>query len=164
MSDAAPATAGTDAAPAQEATPQQETFSRDYVESLRSEAAKHRTEKNSAVDAAKAAVIKEYEGKAAERDSKISEIETNYATAQLDLLKLRSVLEAGISTDDVLEVVSLVQGSDEESVNESVNRVKALLGKAPSKVAAVDPTQGQGSHVPLNGNPVLDILKRAVGA
>lgn len=153
-----------DAAPAPEATSQQETFSRDYVESLRAEAAKYRVEKNTAVDAAKASVIKDYEGKAAERDVKFSELETNYATAQLDLLKLKSVLEADLPISDVLEVVALVQGTDEESVKESVNRVKSLLGKSPAKVLATDATQGSGSTVPLNGNPVLEILKRAVGA
>lgn len=164
MSDTAPAPTAPPAT-APEATPQQETFTRDYVEALRGEAAKYRTEKNSAVDAAKAAVIKEYEGKAVERDAKFSDLETSHAAAQLDLLKLKSVLEAEIPASDILEVVALVQGSDEDSVKESVNRVKALLGKSPANVSATDVTQGSGNGtVPLNGNPVLDILKRAVGA
>jgi hypothetical protein len=165
MSDTAPATTAPAAASAPEATTQQETFSRDYVEALRTEAANYRTKAKTAGDEARASVIKEYEGKAAERDTKLSEIETNYAAASLDLLKLKSVLESGISTADVLEVVALVQGSDEESVKESVNRVKALLGKAPAKVSATDPTQGSGGGaIPLNGDPILNLLKRAVGA
>lgn len=165
MSDTAPATpAAPAAAAAQEAASQPETFSRDYVESLRSEAAKYRTEKNAAVDAAKAEVIKEYEGKTSEISSKFSELESSHSAAQLELLKLKSVLEAEIPASDILEVVALVQGSDEESVKESVNRVKSLLGKSPAKVAATDVTQGSGSAVPLNGDPVLNILKRAVGA
>lgn len=163
MSDAAPA-ATAPAADAPEATTQQETFSRDYVESLRAEAAKHRTDKNTAVDAAKAAVIQEYEPKMAARDTEFAQLQTNSAATALELLKIKSVLEAKVPSDDILEVAALVQGTDEDSVKESVNRVKALLGKSPAKVAATDPTQGSGSAVPLNGNPVLEILKRAVGA
>lgn len=160
----APAPAPAAAAAPEAAPQQQETFTLDYVQKLRDEAAGHRIKAKEAGDEARAAVIKEYEGKAAETSVELTELKTNYATAQLDLLKLKSVLEAEIPVSDVLEVATLVQGSDEASVKESVNRVKALLGKTPAKVAATDPTQGQGSHVPLNGNPVLDILKRAVGA
>jgi hypothetical protein len=165
MSESAPAEATPVTQVAPEATPQQDTFSRDYVESLRAEAAKYRTEKGAAVDAAKAEVIKEYEAKAAEFGEKLTATETDLSSSQLELLKIKTVLGAGIDRSDILEVVALVQGSDEESVSESVNRVKTLLGKAPAKVVASDPSQGQGSaDIPLNGNPVLDILKRAVGA
>lgn len=149
--------------------PKVETFSREYVEGLRSEAAKYRNEKKDAVEAAKtetrAAVVKEYEPQLAEKDSRISELESDLSARDLELLKLKAVLKAEIPTEDVLDVVTLIQGTDEETVSESVKRVKALLGKAPAKGPAFDPTQGAGTgHMPLNGNPVLDALKRAVGA
>ena len=134
MSATAPAVDA--AAPAQEATSQAETFSRDYVESLRTEAAKYRTEKKEAVEAGKAEVIKEYESKAADLSSKLAELESSSSASLLELLKLKTVLGAEIPAADVLEVVALVQGTDEESVLESVNRVKSLLGKAPAKVLA----------------------------
>ena len=137
MSDTAPAVDA--AAPAQEATSQAETFSRDYVESLRTEAAKYRTEKKEAVEAGKAEVIKEYESKAADLSSKLAELESSSSASLLELLKLKTVLGAEIPAADVLEVVA-------------------------AKVLATDVTQGSSSAVPLNGNPVLEILKRAVGA
>lgn len=153
--------------PAPEADPQ-DVFSRDYVETLRNEAAKYRNEKKDAVAEAetktRAEVVHEYEPQVSERDSKISELEGELSSRSLELLKLKAILGAGVPGEDVLEVAELVQGTDDESVSESVKRVKALLSKSTPSTPAFDPTQGQGSHMPLNGDPVLDALKRAVGA
>ncbi|AXH50385.1 scaffolding protein [Mycobacterium phage Ollie] len=167
MSDT-PTTTDTPAATDQGQEPKVETFSREYVEGLRSEAARYRNEKKDAVEEAKTAtraeVVKEYEPQIAEKDSRISELEIDLSARALELLKIKAVLNAEIPSEDVLDVVTLIQGTDDDTVSESVKRVKALLGKAPAKSPAFDPTQGSGSHLPLNGNPLLDALKRAVGA
>lgn len=145
-----------------------ETFSKDYVQELRNEAAKYRNEKKEAVEAArgeaKAEVIGEYESKLSDKDSVLAEIQNELSGTKLELLKLKSVLAADIPSVDVLEVVSLVQGSDEETVSDSVQRVKALLGKTPQRDRPIDPSQGTGNVLPLNGDPLLDTLKRIVGA
>jgi hypothetical protein len=162
MSDETQTTTTENAAPAQEAPA--ETFSREYVQELRNEAAKYRTEKNTAVEAARAEVIKDYESKLAQKDGSLSEMETEVSARSLELLKLKMVLNEGIPTEDVLDVVSLVQGADEETVSESVKRVKSLIGKKPPADRPVDPSQGQGNHLPLNGDPLLETVKRMVGA
>ena len=162
MSDT-PTTPETPAAPAPEAPQPQETFSRDYVESLRQEAAQARIAKKDAVEAAKAEVIRDYEGKLAEKDTAFTELQTQHSATSLELLKLKSVLEAQVPTEDILEVAALVQGTDEESVKGSVERVKALLSKAQAKDRPVDPSQGSGSTVPLNGDPIVNMLKSAIG-
>lgn len=159
--DSAPAP---DATAAPEAAPQVETFSLDYVQKLREEAASHRVKAKEAGDEARAATIKEYEGKMAEKDTAFAELSSTAKAGSEMLLKLQAVIDAKIPVDDIPDVVALVQGSDAESVSESVSRVKSLLGKSPSRIPAIDGTQGSGGAVPLNGNPVLDILKRAVGA
>ena len=145
-----------------------ETFSKDYEQELRNEAAKYRNEKKDAVDTARteaqAEVIREYETKVTDRDTALSGIQNELSGTKLELLKLKSVLAAGIPSVDVLEVVALVQGSDEETVSDSVSRVQALIGKNPSKDRAVDPSQGIGNVVPLNGDPLLETLRRIVGA
>lgn len=145
-----------------------ETFSKEYVQELRNEAAKYRNEKKDAVEAAKteakSEVIREYEAKLVDKDSALSEIQNELSGTKLELLKLKSVLAADIPSTDVLEVVSLVQGTDEESISDSVQRVKALIGKAPARDRAVDPSQGTGNPLPLNGDPLLDALKKIVGA
>jgi hypothetical protein len=121
-----------DSAPAPDASapeaPAAETFSLDYVKTLRDEAASHRIKAKEAGDAARAEVIKEYEGKMAEKDTALGELS---ATAKADseaLLKLKAVIAAKIPVEDIEDVIALVQGSDVESITESVNRVKSLLG------------------------------------
>jgi hypothetical protein len=74
------------------------------------------------------------------------------------------VLSEGIPTEDVLDVVSLVQGADEETVSESVKRVKSLIGRKPPADRPVDPSQGTGNVLPLNGDPLLEMVKSMVGA
>jgi len=162
MSDETQVTTTENAAPAQEAPA--ETFSREYVQELRNEAAKYRTEKNTAVEAARAEVIKDYESKLAQKDGSLSEMESEVSARSLELLKLKMVLNEGIPTEDVLDVVSLVQGADEETVSESVKRVKSLIGKKPPADRPVDPSQGTGNVLPLNGDPLLEMVKSVVGA
>lgn len=165
---AAPATE----APATDPASAPETFSREYVEGLRGEAAKYRNEKKDAVDAAKAEAVAEavaeYEPKVAERDTQISTLTADLAAATTDNLKLRAVLGSeGVATGDVLSLVELVQGTDEESISESVKRVLAVYGKKDTSSPAYDPTIGSGNGgavPPLNGDPVLNLLRRAVGA
>jgi hypothetical protein len=82
----------------------------------------------------------------------------------LELLKLKAVVSEGIPTEDILDVAALIQGSDEETISESVKRVKSLLDKAPARERPVDPSQGSGNVLPLNGDPLLETVKRIVGA
>lgn len=152
-------------APAQEAAPKTpETFSLEYVQELRNQAAKYRTEKKSAADSAKAEVTKEFETVLAERESAVATVREELDNANLELLKLKSVLAEGVSSSHALDVAALVQGTDAESVSASVARVKSLIGASPEKARPVDPTQGSGSTIPLNGDPILEKLKRMVGA
>lgn len=145
-----------------------ESFSKEYVQELRNEAAKYRNEKKDAVELARAEAtteaVREYESKLADRDSALTGIQNELSGTKLELLKLKSVLAAEIPSVDVMEVVSLVQGTDEDSISDSVQRVKALIGKGPQRDRPVDPSQGTGNPLPLNGDPLLAALKAVVGA
>ncbi|MGZ6053968.1 MAG: hypothetical protein ACXWOV_00145 [Isosphaeraceae bacterium] len=156
-----------EATPASDAAPEaakQETFSRDYVEALRNEAANYRNKAKTAADEARAAVIKDYEAKFAEKDTAFAELKAAHDGAARDLLRIQKVLEAKVPIDHIEDVLPLIAGDTEEAISESVARVKSLLEKTPASVPAVDTTQGKGGAIPLNGNPVLDMLKAAVGA
>lgn len=144
--------------------PKAETFSLDYVQGLRQEAAKYRTEKNEAVAAAKSELESQFESKLTEKDSFAEQLKQELTARELELVKLKAILSADFPSSDVLEVASLVQGSDEESISESVKRVKSLIGKIPTRDRPVDPSQGSGNHLPLNGDPLLETIKRMVGA
>ena len=150
--------------PVAQAASSPETFSLDYVQGLRQEAAKYRTEKNDAVAAAKAELSANYDRALAERDTQFEELNQTVSARELELIKLRAILSANIPSEDVLEVATLVQGEDEESISESVNRVKSLIGKNPPRDRPVDPSQGSGNSIPLNGDPLLESLKRIVGS
>lgn len=150
--------------PAAQAAPKPETFSLDYVQGLRQEAAKYRTERNEAVANVKVELQSGFESQLAAKDSEFGELKSELSSRQVELIKLKAILAAGIPTDDVLTVAELVQGTDETTVSESVERVKSLIGKSPSKDRPVDPSQGSGNALPLNGDPLLETIKRIVGA
>lgn len=150
--------------PAAQEAPKSETFSLEYVQGLRQEAAKYRTERNEAVANAKAELQSEFEAQLATKNSEFTELESQLSSRSVELLKYKSILQAGIPSEDVFAVADLVQGNDEETVSQSVERVKSLIGKNPSKDRPVDPSQGKGSVIPLNGDPLLETLKRMVGA
>ena len=163
MSDESPTTTEIDA-PAQEAAPKAETFSAEYVQQLRDEAARYRTEKRAAAERAKTDAAKDFEGKLSEKDSALNTLQDALSDRTVELIKLKAVLAAGIASEDALDVATLIQGTDEDSISESVKRVKSLIGKAPEKDRPVDPSQGSGNYVPLNGDPILETVKRMVGA
>ena len=85
----------TESAPADapEAHPAAETFSKEYVQELRNEAAKYRTQKNEAVEAAKSAVTQQFQGQLVEKDVTITELQNDLGAAQLELEKIRTAIE-----------------------------------------------------------------------
>lgn len=145
--------------------PAAETFSREYVEELRRENAKHRTDNKTAAETARAAADTEWQAKLDAATATHTETQENLSKSELTLLKLTEVLKAKVPSDQVLAIAEHVKGEDEESVSASVKSLKAILDAKPSKDSAVDPSQGSGQGViPLNGDPILDKLKSVVGS
>lgn len=152
---------GTPLAP--EAAP--ETFSREYVEELRRENAKHRTAKTEAVDAVKAQLTQEYEAKLAEKDTAYTELQNQLGDAWIELEKVYTALDAKVPSEKVRAFAAILKGSDPDSIKESAESAKELFGGFGKADAPTDPTQGSGGgHLPLNGDPILNALKKAVGA
>lgn len=167
MSDPTPTpTPAPPAADALEATPAaQETFSREYVEQLRGEAAKYRNEKKSAVDEAKAALAAEYDGKISLAAAQHAELQTTLSAREVELAKLRTAITLEVPTSKLVGFSELIKGTTEEEITTSAKSVLDLVGGFAKSVPATDPTQGSGgTPLPLNGDPILNALKRAVGA
>ena len=164
MSDDTTTTPETPAAP----TPSQEpakTFSEDYVKQLRDEAARYRNEKKTAVEQANAAKDTEYAAVIQAHEGKVTALETDLGDAWVELAKIHAALEAQIPSQHVLQFASLLKGSDPESIKASAESAKALFGGIATTHPATDPTQGSGGNpLPLNGDPLLQAIKKAVGA
>ncbi|QFP95681.1 scaffolding protein [Mycobacterium phage AbbysRanger] len=143
-----------------------ETFSREYVEELRRENAKARTSKNQAVEDAKSEVRKEYEAKLAEKDTAMAELQNQLGQAWIELEKVYTAVDAKVPSDRVRAFAEILKGEDPDAIKASAESAKQLFGGMTGTVPAVDPTQGSGGgkHVPLNGDPILEAIKKAVGA
>ena len=107
----------------------------------------------------------EFDKRQAGNDTKYGELQTDLGKAWIELQKLYASIDSGIPTDKVRSFVSVLQGSDEESISKSVATAKELFGDLTKKSPAYDPTQGRGgSEAPLNGDPLLNAVKKMVGA
>lgn len=137
-------------------------YSEDYVKQLRQEAAKYRTEKNDAINAAKAEITASFESQIAEKNTAFSDLEGQLGAAGVELTKLRTALQLQVPSDKVLAFAELLKGNTPEEIQQSAASAKELFGGF--KTPATDPTQGTGGAVPLNGDPILAALKKAVGA
>jgi hypothetical protein len=84
------------------------------------------------------------------------------AIAELTVAKYKACIAEGIPVDSLDEAVSLVNGTDLESITESVTAVKSLMGRAV-RDPAVDPYQGSGNSVALNGDELENTLRSALG-
>lgn len=141
-----------------------EAFSKEYVQELRNEAARYRTQKNEAVELAKSAVAKDFEAKLAEKDVAFTELQNQFNEAQIELQKLYVALDSQVPSDKVRAFAAILQGADADSIGASAAAAKELFGGLDTKSPAIDPTQGAGGGVlPLNGDPLLNALKKVVG-
>lgn len=141
-----------------------ETFSLEYVQSLRGEAAKYRTEKNSAVEAAKAQVAQEWETKLTTRNGEYTELESQLGASGIELTKIRTALALNVPSDKVLAFAEILKGATEDEIKASAESAKELFGGFKTSAIPTDPTQGSGQGaIALNGDPLLAALKSAVG-
>lgn len=169
MSDNPTTTEGVPAAVAQEVEkphdPQPKLFDEAYVKALRDEAAAARVAKKDAVEAAVKEAREAHAAELASKDTAITETQNELAAAKLELEKYRIAVEAKVPSDKVAAFVNILQGSDPESLAASAQSALELAGGFNTKSPAFDPTQGFGGRdpLPLNGDPILNAIKAAVG-
>lgn len=147
--------------------PQPKLFDEAYVKSLREEAAAARVAKKDAVDAAVKSANEAHQAELAARDTAYTELQSELAAAKLELEKLYVTIDSNVPSDKVRAFVGILQGNDSESILESAKAAYELAGGfANVKSPAFDPTQGFGGRkddLPLNGDPILQAIKAAVG-
>lgn len=145
---------------------QPKVFDEAYVKSLREEAAAARVAKKDAVDAALKEANDKFQAELAAKDTAYTELQGEIAAARIELEKLYVTIDANVPSEKVRAFVGILQGTDTETIQASAKSAYELAGGFSTKSPAFDPTQGFGGRdpLPLNGDPILDALKRAVGA
>lgn len=163
--DATPATPVVPAATEAPVEAQPKLFDEAYVKSLRDEAAAARVAKKDAVDAAIKEANDKFQAELASRDTAYTELQNELAAARLELEKFNVTLDSNVPSDKVRAFVSILQGTDSESIQASAKAAYELAGGFASRTSAFDPTQGFGGRdpLPLNGDPILAAIKSAVG-
>lgn len=158
-------TEGADAAAVDPHKPEPKLFDEAYVKSLRDEAAAARVAKKEAVDTAVNALKAAHAEELAAKDVAYTELQNEMASAQLELTKVRIALEARVPSEKVLQFAAILHGTDEDSLVESAKSSLELFGSFDTKSPAFDPSQGRGGKPPiaLNGDPILEAIKNAVG-
>lgn len=143
-------------------------WAKQKIADLNAEAAKYRVQKNDAVEAGKTEVRLEYEQKLAEAQSRYEQLVTDKSNADLALTRIDVALGiAGLPTSKVKQVASLLHGTTEAELRSHAEEVKSLLQiSEPAPARAVDPSQGRGNQdvLPLNGDKLLEAVKRKIGA
>lgn len=144
---------------------QPKLFDEVYVKSLREEAAAARVAKKDAVDAAIKEANDAHQAQLAARDTAFTELQNELSQARLELEKLYVSIDSRVPSDKVRAFASLLQGDDSEAIQASAKAAYELAGGFSTKSPAFDPTQGFGGRetMPLNGDPILEAIKKAVG-
>lgn len=144
---------------------QPKLFDEAYVKSLREEAAAARVAKKDAVEAAVKELREANAAELASRDTAYTELQGELEKAKIELEKLYVTIDAGVPSDKVRAFVSILQGNDSDSIKASAKSAYELAGGFQTKSPAFDPTQGFGGRepLPLNGDPILQAIKSAVG-
>lgn len=145
--------------------PQPKMFDEAYVKSLREEAAAARVAKKDAVDAAVKEIRDAQAAELASRDTAYTELQNELGNAWVELEKLYTTIDANVPSDKVRAFVSILQGTDKETIQASAKSAYELAGGFNTKSPAFDPTQGFGGRdpLPLNGDPILNAMKGVLG-
>ncbi|WP_439377833.1 hypothetical protein [Amycolatopsis lexingtonensis] len=146
-------------------------WAQNKITDLNREAAKYRTAKNEAETRVREAVAAEFEAKLAEVNGARETVEANLSTTQLEVVKLRAAFGAVLPEDQrdsvltkVNEFTQVLQGSNEDEINQYAARLSGLFGGSPLRTPAVDRSpEGGDPAMALNGDPLTQSLKSALG-
>lgn len=140
-------------------------WAREQITKANNQAAKYRTEKNEAVESAKAEVAADFQKRVEELEAKIAEKEDEVGSSRYEVDRLKVAIQAGIDSSKVISFAELLKGeTSEELVSHAEELKKLFTTEEQPKLAskATDPSQGSGNSLPLNGDPLLAAVTRAV--
>lgn len=140
----------------------------------RSEAAKNRVAKRTAVEDAKLALEAELKADHEAALAKVTAAQTtatnDLASAQTQVARLQAAMASvfdGPVVERVVDIANRLVGTNQDELKADAERVKTLYGLAApaARTPAVDPSQGSGAasaELPLNGDPLLGMVNAIV--
>lgn len=141
-------------------------WAREQITKANKQAAKYRTERNEAVEAAKAEVVASFEPKIEELEAQIAEKDSEISSARHEVTRVKVALQAGIDAARALSFADLLKGDNEDELRSHAEELKELFGPSgqdSGKRGAVDPSQGEtGNPLPLNGDPLLQRVMQVI--
>lgn len=143
-----------------------ETFDADYVQKLRAEAAKYRTQaKENSSAAQRLAELEE----ASKSESQKQAERLAAAEARVKEFETREQVSAWAAevVDGTPIPASALRGSTREELEAHFEQLKALIPETPATPPGLPgpyvPNAGKTPTTPLNGDPLLDALKSKLG-
>lgn len=136
-------------------------WARAKISEANAEAAKYRTEKRDAVEAAKQEVSESFQEKATEYESQLEQANSAVEAERLENMKLTAAVKALAPSQKVHDFAELLKGEDEESLGSHAEKLMELFDTADQskekKQKAHDRSQGHGNNqtIPLNGDKLL---------
>lgn len=140
-------------------------WAREQITKANNQAAKYRTEKNEAVEAAKAEVTADFQKRVSELEAQIEEREGELGSSRHEVDRLKVAIQAGIDSSKVISFSELLKGDSPEELVSHAEELKKLFTtdeQQKSSSKATDPSQGSGNTLPLNGDPLLAAVSRLV--
>lgn len=138
-------------------------WAREKLSKANSEAAKYRTRAKEAAEKAQFEAEERFNTQLKELTDAKAGLETELNNTRLNLVKVQAALSVGIPGESATEFAGLLQGTTEEEISSHAAKVKELFAASNKPEPAVDPSQGRQSYVPLNGDPLLDLVKSKLG-
>jgi hypothetical protein len=132
-------------------------WAQERISKLSGEAAQTRVKAKDRVEAAKSEVEQTFQGQVAEANARALLSDQKY-------LKLAAVLNLDVPAKQAVKFAERVSGDTAEEITASATGLVELFGAVqPTNESAVDPTQGKQTPMALNGDPLEQALRGALG-
>lgn len=131
-------------------------WARKQISEANAEAAKYRNQRNTIEADTKAALKTEFDTQFKTLSDEKSAIAAERDTATSSFTKLKVALAAGVPGETAVEFAGLLQGKNEEELQQHADRLKSMFGTG-SKQKNVDPTHGAFGNT--SGGPEEDFMR-----
>lgn len=137
-------------------------WAQNKLTNARKEAAKYRTKAKNAYDEGFEKARSEHAEAYSQLQEQHEDTVYRLSEAELSMTRYKVALESGVEPGKVNEFAGRLQGEDEDALREDAKRLSETFGLSQPKGRQPDYSQAAG-NTPLNGDPLLESVKRKLG-